>query len=112
MLSGQAVGALVVQDSHKEMRFNLDDQRLLSTLAGQVAVSIRNASLLENTRRQAERERQLFEITSKIRRSTDIQTVLKTTVRELSTALGARRAHIAVAPPAVEANEDAGEEHR
>jgi transcriptional regulator with GAF, ATPase, and Fis domain len=110
MLSGQAVGALVVQDSQKEMRFNQDDQRLLTTLAGQVAVSIRNASLLENTRRQAERERQLFEITSKIRRSTDVQTVLKTTVRELSTALGARRAHIAVSPPAIEISEDAGEE--
>jgi transcriptional regulator with GAF, ATPase, and Fis domain len=112
MLSGQAVGALIVQDSQKEMRFNLDDQRLLNTLAGQVAVSIRNASLLENTRRQAERERQLFEITSKIRRSTDIQTVLKTTVRELSTALGARRAHIAVVPPEDEALKDTGEENR
>jgi GAF domain-containing protein/HAMP domain-containing protein len=110
MLSGQPVGALVVQDSQKETRFNQDDQRLLTTLAGQVAVSIRNASLLENTRRQAERERQLFEITSKIRRSTDVQTVLKTTVRELSAALGARRAHIAVVPPAVEIIDDAGEE--
>ena len=112
MLSGQAVGALIIQDSQKEMRFNLDDQRLLNTLAGQVAVSIRNASLLENTRRQAERERQLFEITSKIRRSADIQTVLKTTVRELSTALGARRAHIAVVPPAHESDGDAGEGNR
>jgi transcriptional regulator with GAF, ATPase, and Fis domain len=110
MLSGQPVGALVVQDSQKVMRFNQDDQRLLATLAGQVAVSIRNASLLENTRRQAERERQLFEITSKIRRSTDIQTVLKTTVRELSSALGARRAHIAVTPPKAKPRVDAGEE--
>jgi transcriptional regulator with GAF, ATPase, and Fis domain len=112
MLSGQVVGALIVQDSQREMRFTLDDQRLLNTLAAQVAVSIRNASLLENTRRQAERERQLFEITSKIRRSTDIQTVLKTTVRELSTALGARRAHIAVTPPAAEAIENPGEENQ
>ena len=111
LLGGQPVGALVVQDSQKEMRFNQDDQRLLTTLAGQVAVSIRNASLLENTRRQAERERQLFEITSKIRRSTDIQSVLKTTVHELSTALGARRAHIEVAPPAADIIEDAGEDH-
>ena len=105
MLSDQPVGALVVKDSQKEMRFNQDDQRLLTTLAGQVAVSIRNASLLENSRHQAERERQLFEITSKIRRSTDIQSVLQTTVRELSTALGARRAHIAVTPPVPEIDE-------
>jgi transcriptional regulator with GAF, ATPase, and Fis domain len=110
LLGGQPVGALVVQDSQKEMRFNQEDQRLLTTLAGQVAVSIRNASLLENTRRQAERERQLFEITSKIRRSTDIQSVLKTTVRELSSALGAKRAHIAVTPPMVEINAGDGEE--
>jgi transcriptional regulator with GAF, ATPase, and Fis domain len=112
MLGGQPVGALVVQDSQKEMRFNPDDQRLLTTLAAQVAISIRNASLLENTRRQAERERQLFEITSKIRHSTDVQSVLKTTVRELSTALGARRAHIAVAPPAAGTGADAEEGSR
>jgi transcriptional regulator with GAF, ATPase, and Fis domain len=109
MISDQPLGALVVLDSQKEMRFNQDDQRLLTTLAGQVAVSIRNASLLENSRHQAERERQLFEITSKIRRSTDIQSVLQTTVRELSTALGARRAHIAVTPPTPEIDEVAEE---
>lgn len=110
MLGDQPVGALVVQDPQKEVRFNQDDQRLLTTLAGQVAVSIRNASLLENSLHQAERERQLFEITSKIRRSTDIQSVLQTTVKELSTALGARRATIAVTPPETEIVEPSEEE--
>jgi hypothetical protein len=55
---------------------------------------VRNAHLLESTYRQAERERLLYEITNKIRFSPDIPHILETTTRELSHALGARRATI------------------
>jgi len=36
----------------------------------------------------------LYEVTSKIRRSTDMQTIMATTTSELSKVLGARRAQI------------------
>ena len=96
IISGEAVGVMVVQDTERENRFSEDDQRLLSTLAGQVAVAVRNIQLLADSRKQAERERQLFEITSKIRRSTDMQAILKTTAEEIAAALHARSAQIQV----------------
>ncbi len=72
------------------------DEELLGTLGGSLAAIIANARLLEQIRTQADRERILFEITDKIRRTTDMQTILTTTVSELTRALGANRAHIKV----------------
>ncbi len=96
MVAGNVIGAIIVQDFEKENRFNEDDQHLLNTLAAQVAVAIRNVSLIEDMRAQADRERLLFEITSKIRRSVDIQAILKTTVTEVGKAMAVRRATIKI----------------
>jgi GAF domain-containing protein len=67
---------------------------MLGTLAGSLAAVIANARLLDQIRRQAERERTLYDVTSKIRRSTDIQTILATTASELTKAIGARGTQI------------------
>jgi len=72
------------------------DEELLGTLGGSLAAIIANARLLEQIRTQAERERVLFEITDKIRRTTDMQTILATTVSELTRATGANKAHIKI----------------
>jgi GAF domain-containing protein len=76
--------------------YNETDEEMLGTLAGSLAAIIANARLVEQIRRQAERERLLYEISSKIRRSTDMQTILSTTIQELSRATGARRTQISV----------------
>ena len=96
MIGNEAIGAMVVQDNEREKRFSEDDLRMLNTLASQVAVVARNTQLLETTRQKAERERLLFDITSKIRRSTDIKSILQTTASEIGIALDARRAHIEI----------------
>ena len=94
LIAGDAIGAIVVQDLEQEGRFDEDDQRLLTTLASQVAVAIRNARLLEATYRQAARERKLYEITKRIRSAPDIPGIMQMTAKELSQILGARRAVI------------------
>lgn len=71
-----------------------NDEELLGTLGGSLAAIIANARLLEQIRAQAERERILFEITDKIRRTTDMDTILATTVSELTRAVGANHARI------------------
>jgi GAF domain-containing protein len=71
-----------------------NDEELLGTLGGSLAAIIANARLLEQIRAQAERERILFEISDKIRRTTDMETILTTTVSELTRAVGANSAKI------------------
>lgn len=98
LVGGEILGAMIVQDIHKEHRFTTDDLRLLSTLASQVAVFLRNAHLLQATRRLAEQERSINAITARIRSAVDLESILKTTAEELGKSLGARRAHIELSP--------------
>ena len=88
----------MVQDLEREHRFDENDMRLLTTLAAQVAIAVHNTQLIETVQRRAERDRQLYEITDKIRRAVDIQGVLETTARELSIALDARRTRVEISP--------------
>jgi GAF domain-containing protein len=99
MVGGDVIGAIVVQDTEHEHRFSEEDKRLLTTLAAQVAAAIRNAHILESTRLQARRERLLHEVTSKIRSSVDMNTILATATSELGKALNARRTHIKLGIP-------------
>ncbi len=98
IVAGEAIGAIAVQDHNNEDRFSEEDQHLITTLALQVAAVVRNARLLEESRQRVKHETMLYEITNKIRRSGNIQTILETTARELSTALGIRKAEISIRP--------------
>lgn len=92
------LGVLNVE-SEQVAAYTENDEEMLGTLAGSLAAIIANARLVRQIRKQAERERQLYEITSKIRRSTDVQTILSTTIKELNRATGARRTQITVGIP-------------
>lgn len=99
LFGGNVVGLIIVQDTQQEGRFTVEDSQILSALAAQVAVVVRNTSLLEISRRQAQQERLINEITDRIRRAVDMHTILKITADELGRTLGARRAEICLKPP-------------
>jgi len=94
MVAGDVIGAIVVQDLEKEHRFDDDDQRLLTNLATQVAITVRNVRLLEETRRNAERERTVTEITTRLWASTNTDTILRTAIQELGSHLRASKGMI------------------
>ena len=94
----EVLGVLNVE-SEQLNAYTETDEELLGTLGGSLAAIIANARLLEQIRAQVERERILFEITDKIRRTTDLQTILTTTVSELTRATGASRVRIKVGAP-------------
>jgi GAF domain-containing protein/HAMP domain-containing protein len=75
-----------------------NDEEMLGTLGGSLAAIIANARLLEQIRIQAERDRLIYEVTSKIRRSTDIQSIMAATANELTRLTGARYAKIQIKP--------------
>jgi hypothetical protein len=106
LFGGQVIGLIIVQDVKKENRFTLQDERMLRLLATQVAVVVRNARLLEGTRLQARQERLANEISDRIRRQVDVESILKTTTDEISRALGARRATMRIDPRAVGKDHD------
>jgi len=91
----ELLGVLNVE-SEQISAYAESDEELLGTLGGSLAAIIANAKLLEQIRSQVDRERVLFEITDKIRRTTDMETILLTTVSELTRAVGANSARIKV----------------
>ncbi len=90
-------------ESEQIAAYSENDEEMLGTLGGSLAAIIANARLLEQVRNQAEQNRLIYEITSKIRRSTDMQTIITTTASELTKAVGARYTKIAIMP-ATESN--------
>ena len=99
LIAGEPIGAIILQDLEHEKRFDEDDQRLLTTLASQVAVAMRNARMLEATSRQAERQKRLYEVTNKIRNAPDVASIMQLTVQELCQLSGARRGMLNLITP-------------
>ncbi|MDH5607130.1 MAG: GAF domain-containing protein, partial [Anaerolineae bacterium] len=85
---GELLGILNVE-SDEVNAFNDHDQDILGTLAGSLSAIIVNTRL-------AERQRQLFEVTNKIRRSSSIENILETTANELSKVMRARKARVQI----------------
>ncbi len=94
LVGDQLIGVLVVEDKEASRRFTEEDAALLSTISGQMATALQNARLLEQVQKSARRERLIHEISSKVRQSPDISTVLETTAREVGRALNVTRAEV------------------
>jgi GAF domain-containing protein len=90
MVLGEQVLGVIGLSSYREVRmYDETDINLLITLASTIGVAIQNAQQFEVTRRRAERERIVNEITQKIQSSLSMESALQTAVKELGTALGA-----------------------
>jgi GAF domain-containing protein len=94
IVADDVIGALIIQDLEKEYGFNEDDQRMLTMLSTQVAISIRNAHLLRASQIRAEQERIVAELTNKLWASTNVDTILRTVLKELGQTMKASRGYI------------------
>lgn len=98
-LRGENIGALGLKGTEGQRQWTADEIALIESIADQMALAIENARLIEQTRQRAERERVIGEIGTRVRGSLDPDTILKTTIRELSRALGAESAVIEITGP-------------
>jgi len=99
-LRDQVIGALGLQETESGRQWTGDEIALIEAVADQMALAIENARLLEETQLRAQRERIIGDITSRVRASMDMESVLRTAVRELGIALGTDRAFIQLSPGA------------
>ncbi len=91
---GNRLMGVFVTESTEPGKFDENDQEIVATLSSNMASLIANIELVEQIRLQVDRQRQLYDITSKIRRSTDVETIMKTSLAEICTALNIRKASI------------------
>lgn len=93
-------------ESAQANEFDENDQELLTALGISLGGMIANFRLMEQVRQQALHQRRLFEATSHIRRSVDLQTILETAASEMAQTLGARRVRIQVNAGGLAADHD------
>jgi GAF domain-containing protein len=89
------LGVLNVESTQPDA-YSENDEEMLGTLGGSLAAIIAQSRLLEQFRQQVEFDHLLYEITNKIRRTSNINSILETTANELNKTLGARRASIKI----------------
>jgi len=94
----EILGVLCIE-SERPAAFDERDQEMFATFATNLAAVLTNARLVRQIQVQAERQRHLYEITSKIRTLTDVGNILQTSAIEIGRALGAQRVNIRITPP-------------
>jgi GAF domain-containing protein/HAMP domain-containing protein len=91
MLRDQPIGALGFMEPRQSRQWSAADIALAQAIGEQFALAAENLRLLEETQRRAAQEQVAGEITSRMRETLDIETVLKTAASEMRRAFGLDR---------------------
>jgi GAF domain-containing protein/HAMP domain-containing protein len=91
---GQATAVGEATSDNKLAEWRLDEIKLLDSLVEQLGIALDSARLFEDAQLRAKRERIVGDITSHIRTTLDIQTILLTAAREMRNELGLAEAEV------------------
>jgi GAF domain-containing protein len=91
---GQVIGVIDAQKPDGSGRWTEEEIALLETLADRLSVALDSARLYQDTQRRAAQDRLVSEVTTRIRQTLDVETVLKTAIREMGAALGIPRVEV------------------
>ena len=80
---GQVIGVIGLEQEDPEKVWNEDQIAIAQAAANRAALTLENARLLEESNRRANKERTIFEATSRIGSAVSMETILQTTAEEL-----------------------------
>ncbi len=87
MLRDQVIGNLLLETDKSS--WTSEETAFIEAITNQATIALENARLLEETRLRAERERVISDVANKFWSSTDVDTILRTSVQELGRILNA-----------------------
>ena len=93
-LRDQVIGTLTLHETHRQRPWTSGDISMAETVAEQIALSVENLRLMDETQRGAVRERLVSEVADRMQRAMDMETLARTTAEELKRALGGTRAYV------------------
>jgi len=85
---GQVIGVIDAYKPQDTGKWTAEEIALMETLTEQLSVAMESARLYQETQRRAAREQLIGEVTTRMRETLDVDTVLQTAVREMGQALG------------------------
>lgn len=86
-LRGEVVGMLNIKTDADRV-WSADEMDIITAIIDRAALSIDSARLLNESQRRALREQTISQISAKIGADTEIETILKTAIRELGSQIG------------------------
>jgi GAF domain-containing protein/HAMP domain-containing protein len=94
IMRNQLIGVLGVETENLEYQWSPEEAALLESISNQVAMTLENARLLEETQRRGARDRMVADIANKMRRAVDMDTLIQTAVREITKAVNVPEAFV------------------
>lgn len=104
----RVVGAFQLRKEATEAAWTEEEARLVGTLAERLGLALESARLYQDTQDRAAREQLVREITDKMRRAVDMESLFRITVQEIMAALDAPEAFVQLTVPPADA-EQAGQ---
>lgn len=83
LLRDAIIGVIGYDSDDTEHKWQNDEVALLETIASRVSLALENTRLVEEAQQRAEHERLVGQITNRMRETLDIDTILKTAVKEM-----------------------------
>jgi GAF domain-containing protein len=83
MVRGETIGMFNVADTKTDRQWQDEEMTMLQTIAGEVALAIENARLIEQTQHTAQREKDIASAADKIHRTVNLEAILQTAVEEV-----------------------------
>ena len=97
-LRGQVIGTLNLQDIAPNRNWTAEEIALVEAVSEQLALTVENLRLFDDTQRRATREQLTRQITDKMRAAPDADTIIQTGLAELARALGVSRTYVKLSP--------------
>ena len=94
ILRENIIGVIGYDNDNVDHQWQDDEKVLLETVASRVSLALENTRLVAEAQQRAERERVIGQVTTKMRETLDIETILKTAVKEMRQSLALSEAEV------------------
>jgi GAF domain-containing protein len=94
ILRENIIGVIGYDNDSLNHEWQEDEKALLETVASRVSLALENTRLVAEAQQRAERERLIGQVTTKMRETLDIETILRTAVKEMRQSLALSGAEV------------------
>lgn len=105
-LREQVIGTMTLHETRHHRSWQAGEIAMAETVAEQIALSIENLRLMDDTQRSVVRERLVGEISDKMQQAADMQALMRIAAEELNRVLDGSRAYVRMSTVAGLAGED------
>ncbi len=99
IMRGETIGMLRTRKPERSGRWTDEEIALVNTIGEQLAVALESARSYQETQMRSVQERITAEVTSQIRSSLDLETMVRTATREVRQSLGLPKVLVQLVPP-------------